>query len=135
MEMLRFQSCSLDWKTVLQFFEKIFVFRKICLKVKLLKTFKIFSDCRIKACRSFKWSAILKIPSIVFQKNLYALYVEFKIKPLKRAFLGVKTKINWNFAVSHAEMLKEATIHFCLFDEPHFSNIFTLLCDNRMYRN
>ena len=25
-----------------------------------------------------------------------------------------------------SEMLKEATIHFCLFDESHFSNTFTL---------
>ena len=30
-----------------------------------------------------------------------------------------------NFAVNLAEMLKEVTIHFCLFYEFHFSNIFT----------
>ena len=31
-----------------------------------------------------------------------------------------------NFAVSLAEMLKEATVYFCLFDESHFSNISTV---------
>ena len=53
-------------KTVLQFFKKVFVFQKICFKVKVLKTFKISTDFRIKTCRSLKWRAILKISSAVF---------------------------------------------------------------------
>ena len=32
--------------------------------------FKIFTDRHIKPCWSLKWRAILKIPGIVFQKNL-----------------------------------------------------------------
>ena len=48
------------------FCKRVFVFQKICFKVKLLKTFKIFTDCHIKKCRSLKWKAILKIPSTVF---------------------------------------------------------------------
>ena len=40
------------------------------------------------------------------------------------------------FAISLAEMLNEATTHFCSFDESYFSNMSTLLiCDNRMSRN
>ena len=46
------------------FLKKIFVFHKICIQV--LKTFKIFSDCHIKTCRSLKRRGILKIPSTVF---------------------------------------------------------------------
>ena len=46
--------------------EKTFVFQKICFKVRILKTFKIFSDCHIKTWRSLKRMAILKIHSIVF---------------------------------------------------------------------
>ena len=46
--------------------------------------------------------------------------------PKKTILDRVKTKSNSNFAVNLPEMLKEATIHFCLFDESHFSNIYTL---------
>ena len=48
------------------FSKKAFVFQKICSKVKVLKTFKIFTDCYIKTCRSLKRMAILKIPRTVF---------------------------------------------------------------------
>ena len=47
------------------FLKKFLVFQKICLKVKVLETFKIFSDCHIKTCQPFKLRAILKIPSTV----------------------------------------------------------------------
>ena len=45
------------------FLKKVFVFQKICFKVKVLKMFKISTDCHIKTCRSHKQRAILKIPS------------------------------------------------------------------------
>ena len=38
-------------------------------KVKVLKTFKISSDCPIKTCRSLKRRAFLKIFSTVFHKK------------------------------------------------------------------
>ena len=44
------------------FLESVCVFQKNYFKVKVLKLFKIFSDCHIKACRPLKWRAILKIP-------------------------------------------------------------------------
>ena len=49
-----------------RFLKKVFVFQKICFKVKVLKTFETFIDCHIKTCRSLKRRAILKIPSTVF---------------------------------------------------------------------
>ena len=46
------------------------------------------------------------------------------MKPLKKAFSCDKTKNNSHFAVNLADMLKEATIHFCLFDErKHLSSL------------
>ena len=48
------------------FLKKVFVFQKICFKAKVLKTFKIFTDCHIKTCLSVKRRTILKIPSTVF---------------------------------------------------------------------
>ena len=43
-------------------FLKSLHFQKIYFKAKVLKLFKISSDCHIKACHSLKWRAILKIP-------------------------------------------------------------------------
>ena len=48
------------------FLKKVFVFQKICFKVKVLETFENVPDCHIKTCRSLEWRAILKIPSTVF---------------------------------------------------------------------
>ena len=47
------------------FLKRVCDFQKIYFKVKVLKSFEIFSDCHIKPCRSLKWKAILKIPSII----------------------------------------------------------------------
>ena len=48
------------------FLKKVFIFQKICFKVKVLKTFKSSSGCHIKTCQSLKCRAILKISSTVF---------------------------------------------------------------------
>ena len=53
---------------------------------------------------------------------LFVLALKWNLQ--EKAFSCVKTKSKSNFAVNPAEMLKEATIHFCVFDESHFSNIF-----------
>ena len=45
------------------FLNKIFVFQKICFKIKALKLFKISTGYHIKACRYLKRRAILKVPS------------------------------------------------------------------------
>ena len=46
------------------FLKMAFVFQKISLKVKALKTFETFTDCHRKTCLSLKRRAILKIPTV-----------------------------------------------------------------------
>ena len=70
-------------KQYLTFLKRVFVFQKICFKVKVLKTFETFTDFHLKTCRSLKRRAILKIPSTVFRR-IYALSVGFKMKTLKK---------------------------------------------------
>ena len=71
MEVMRFQSQWFQLKNGTPVLLKnVFVFQKICFKVKVLKTFKIFIDCHIKTYQSLKRKAILKIPSTVFYKIL-----------------------------------------------------------------
>ena len=91
-------------KRYLSFLNKIFVFEKNSFKVKILKTFKIFSDRHIKTCQFLKRRAVLKILSIVFKKSRLLL-VALKWKLLEKALSCVKTKINSNFPVNVYEML------------------------------
>ena len=53
-------------RSLLSFLKKGLVFQKTCLKVKVMKMFKISSDFHVKACQSLKQRAILKISSTVF---------------------------------------------------------------------
>ena len=48
------------------FLKEVFVFQKVCFKVKILKTFETFTDCHIKTCPSLKRRAIFKIPITFF---------------------------------------------------------------------
>ena len=76
MEMMCFSISVVLTKThYFSFLRKVFVFQKICFKVKVLKTFETSTDCHIKTCRSLKprmlsspifllkRRGILKIPS------------------------------------------------------------------------
>ena len=102
------------------FLKKVFGL-KVCFKIKVLKIFKVSTDCHIKTCQSLKRSAILKISTIIFRRT-YALSVHFKIIPLKKAISSVKTKPTKIFP---QDLLKGATTHFyCLFDEPSFSSMY-----------
>ena len=47
-------------------FLKVFAFPRNCFKVKVLKTFKVFTDCQIEAWRPLKWKAPVTIPRTVF---------------------------------------------------------------------
>ena len=81
------------------FLKKFFVFQKICFRVKVLKSFQIFSDCHIKTCRSLKWRAILKIP-VLFFRIIYGLSASFKMKPLRKSVFQCwdknQPKFCWN---------------------------------------
>ena len=46
--------------------KRVFVFQKMFFKVKVLKRFKISSDCHVKINRSLERNAILEIPSTNF---------------------------------------------------------------------
>ena len=55
-------------------------------------------------------------------KRTYADSVGFEIKPLQKKHFPVLRQ-KPIFAINLAEILKEATIHFFLINESHFSNI------------
>ena len=85
--MMRFQSWSFQlksrfpvfWKRF-SFLKKVFIFQKICFKVKVIKTL-IVTDRHIKTCRSLKRRAILK-SLVPFFRRTYALSVCLKMKHL-----------------------------------------------------
>ena len=62
MDMLLSHASTLNRKVVLYCLNKVFVFQKIFLKVKILKTFSIFSDCHLRTGLFFRQKAILEIP-------------------------------------------------------------------------
>ena len=79
---------------------KVFTFQKFCFKFKVLKLFKISTNCHITTCRSLKRRVI---PSTVFLKNmLFLLELKFKTSKKKR-FLVLRQKTNSKFAVELAE--------------------------------
>ena len=66
------------------FLKSAFLFEKTCFKVKALKKFKISSDCHLKACRSLKQGAILKIPSsycFLEEPMLFSVGLKIKLTP------------------------------------------------------
>ena len=103
------------------FLKSVCIFQKIYFKVKILKLFKMSSDCHVKASWSLKWRAILKIPNLK-EPMLFLLALKWNL--YEKVFPVLRQKPI--FAINLAEMLKEATIHFFLIDESHFSNICTL---------
>ena len=105
MEMLHFQAQYFELKKLFCFFKKVFVFQKTCFKVKVMKMFKISSDCHIKKCLSFKRRAILKILSTFFRGTYVLCCVDFKIKSLQKTFPSGRTKTNSHFAVKFIEHL------------------------------
>ena len=63
------------------FLKEVFVFQKICFKVKVLKMFKISTDCHIKHIDLPNRGLFLK-SLVPFFRRTYALFVGFKMKPL-----------------------------------------------------
>ena len=70
-----------------------FVFQKTFFKVKVLKSFKVSTDCQIKKCRSLKQRAVLKVPFIFFSETMFFLLL-LKWNFYEEVFPGVKTKTN-----------------------------------------
>ena len=119
-------------KTYSGFLKKVFVFQEICFKDKILKTFKISADCRIKTCRSLKRRAILKILSNVFRRA-YALSIGFKIKPLTKSNFECQDKNQRKFCCKAWQ--KKQPFVFTVYLINHiFQASVLLIRDNRMYR-
>ena len=99
MELIAFSNLVLSTKELSsRFLKKALVFQKICFKV--LKTFKISSDCHMKTCRSLKRRAILKIPCTVEPiRRTYAFLLALKVKFLFQEILV----LNW---VKHSFSLR-----------------------------
>ena len=119
-------------KLYFSFLKKFFIIQKICFKVKVLKTLKVSTDYHIKACRSLKGRAILKIPSTVFRRT-HALAVGIKMKPLIIVFSSVKTKTNSSFAVELAERSNHSFL-LSIWWITFFKYLYSLIYDNGMYR-
>ena len=58
-----------------RFLKQVFVFKQICFKVKVLKTFKISSGCSIKTSKSLKRRAVLKTSSTVLISFYFPLHI------------------------------------------------------------
>ena len=114
------------------FCKRVFVFQKICFKVKLLKTFKIFTDCHRNL--NFSQKFILKIPRTFFQQKqvlLLALSVGFKIKPLGKSVFQCSDKNQPKFC--RRTCWKEQPIIFTVYLMNHiFQASVLLIRDNRM---
>ena len=107
------------------FLEKVFVFWKTYFNVKILKTFKIFSDCHIKICLSLKQSAILKIASIPIAIFLLAL----KWNLYGYLFSCDKTKTNSGLAVKFVER-SDRPFSVCFIKYVGSLSLSTLLVNN-----
>ena len=113
------------------FLKSVCVFQKIYFKVKVLKLFKISSDCHIKACQSLKWRTILKIP-ILKEPILFLLALKWNL--YEKAFSCVKIKTNfcrkpcWNAERSKHSFLSNWLITF-------FKHLYSLIMWQYKYRN
>ena len=96
MKMMHFQYLYFQLKKrYYSFFEKVFIFQIICLKVKVLKTFETFIDCHIKTWPHLSPRAILKIPSTiltVFARRNTTTQLEeiISVNELKDALFSLK---------------------------------------------
>ena len=96
-------------------FQKSFFFFAFC-KVRVMKAFKISSECHIKICRCLKRRTILKI-LILCYRGTYALCVGFKMKPLLKSFFLCLDKLTFCRKIWRK---KQPSI-FCLFGDSNYS--------------
>ena len=61
--------------------EKVLVFQRIFFEFQVSKTFNIFKDFQIKACKSLKPRGIFRIPRRTFALSV----VSFKMNPLRKS--------------------------------------------------
>ena len=115
------------------FLKKVFVFQKICFKIKAFKTFKISIDCHIKTCRSLKRRGIFENPKYCFLEESTFFLLALKWNFQDEAFSNVKTKINSNFAVKLVERSNHSFL-LSIWWTTFFKHLYSLICDNKMFR-
>ena len=133
MEMMCFQSQYFQLKNNTPVFRKRFLFsRKFVSKLKVLKIFKIFTDCHIKTYRSLKRRAIFKIPSAVFQKKLCSFCWLQDETSKKKRFPVLREKPT---QILPKTCWKEQPFIFSVYLMDHiFQTSVLLIFDNRMCR-
>ena len=78
------------------FLKKVFVFQKICFRVKVLKKFKVSTDFHKKNMPTLKWRLFWK-SLVLFFRRTYALSVGFKMKPLRKSIFQCSDKNQLKF--------------------------------------
>ena len=73
------------------YLKKVFVFQKICLKVKVLKTFESFTDCHVKNMLISQTEGYFESPYYICRIT-YALFVGFKMETKKKRFQSLRQK-------------------------------------------
>ena len=114
-------SVVLTKKWYSSFLKKVFLFQKICFKVKVLKTFETFTDCHIKHVDLSNGELVWKSLVPIFRRT-YALSVGSKMKTLRKTFFDVKTKFNSSFTV---KLLKKQP---CIFTAYLMNHVFHTIC-------
>ena len=82
------------------FLKKVFVFQKICFKVKVLKTFKISTDKNMPISQT---KGYFESPEYHFLEDFMLLLLALKQNLQEKLFPSNKTKTNPNFAVKLVE--------------------------------
>ena len=87
-------------KSCSSFLKKVFAFQKICFKVKVLKTFKIFSDCHIKKHADLSNGGLFGKSLAPFLRKTYALSVGFNMKTNPNFAVKLAGRSNHSFLLS-----------------------------------
>ena len=110
------------------FLKKVFIFQKICFKVKVLKTFKIFSDCHIDLSN---WGLFWK-SLVPFFRGTYTLSVGSKMKPLRKSACQCYEKNQFTFYRKTC-WKEQPSIFTAYLMNRIFQTSALLILDNRMY--
>ena len=135
-KLFKTKKCPFSWATVLNKYPLSSSFRNFLFQVSI-SSLQYFYLKKYLFYQEFEWLSHKNLPipqtegyfknlSYFFSEEPMLFLLGLKWHLLEKAFCCVKTKSKSNSAVNPVEMLKEATINFCLFDESHFPNICTL---------
>ena len=111
-------------ENLFQSLQKIYILQKICFKVKVLKTFKVSTDCRIKPFSFLKRGAILKIPRIVFQRDLCSFCWLQNETPKDNNF--PMSRIHWRLLAILEASIKSVSVCFLICKSMHLLKVYSV---------